>query len=178
MPGRWRALGGGAARRGPPTFCPPTSPSPGAAEQLAAGRGGRRPCRQCGLPGRPGFRISPPRAGAGAEGQPRGADADGPGAVSGDARARCGHLVFVSSLSGKARKPRCSIYNATKFGLRGFALGLRTDLAPQGIGVSLVSPGFMRDAGMFADSGAKPPPGLGTATPDQVAAAVVRAIRR
>jgi short-subunit dehydrogenase len=87
-----------------------------------------------------------------------------------------GHLVFVSSLSGKSASPRTSIYNATKFGLRGFALGLRTDLAPRGIGVSLVSPGFVRDAGMFADTGAKTPPGLGTTTPTAVAEAVRKAI--
>jgi short-subunit dehydrogenase len=89
-----------------------------------------------------------------------------------------GHLVFVSSLSGKVASPRSSIYNATKFGLRGFALGLRADLAPKGVGVSLVSPGFVRDAGMFADAGAKPPPGMGTARPEQVGAATVRAIER
>jgi short-subunit dehydrogenase len=89
-----------------------------------------------------------------------------------------GHLVFVASLAGKAASPRSSIYNATKFGLRGFALALRADLAPKGVGVSLVSPGFIRDAGMFADAGAKPPPGLGTGTPEQVGAATVRAIER
>jgi len=89
-----------------------------------------------------------------------------------------GHLVFVSSLSGKVASPRTSIYNATKFGLRGFALGLRTDLAPQGVGVSLVTPGFVREAGMFADSGAKPPPGMGTTTPDRVGTAVAKAIER
>ncbi|HEU4599216.1 MAG TPA: SDR family NAD(P)-dependent oxidoreductase, partial [Solirubrobacterales bacterium] len=89
-----------------------------------------------------------------------------------------GHLVFVSSLSGKAASPRSSIYNATKFGLRGFALGLRADLAPRGVGVSLVSPGFIREAGMFADAGSKPPPGMGTGTPDQVGHAVVKAIER
>jgi short-subunit dehydrogenase len=89
-----------------------------------------------------------------------------------------GHLVFVASLAGKAASPRSSVYNATKFGLRGFALALRADLAPKGIGVSLVSPGFIRDAGMFADAGAKPPPGLGTGTPEQVGAATVRAIER
>ncbi|HEY2715700.1 MAG TPA: SDR family NAD(P)-dependent oxidoreductase [Solirubrobacterales bacterium] len=88
-----------------------------------------------------------------------------------------GSLVFVASLSGKAASPRSSLYNATKFGLRGFAFGLRTDLGPRGVGVSTVSPGFVRDAGMFAKSGAKSPPGLGTSTPDQVAAAVLRAIR-
>ncbi len=89
-----------------------------------------------------------------------------------------GHLVFIASLAGKAASPRTSIYNATKFGLRGFALGLRSDLSPMGVGVSLVSPGFIRDAGMFADAGAKPPPGLGTGRPEQVGAAVVKAIER
>jgi short-subunit dehydrogenase len=89
-----------------------------------------------------------------------------------------GHLVFVSSLSGKAASPQTSIYNATKFGLRGFALGLRMDLGPQGIGVSLVSPGFIRGAGMFADSGAKPPPGMGTGRPEQVGEGVVKAVER
>jgi short-subunit dehydrogenase len=89
-----------------------------------------------------------------------------------------GHLVFIASLAGKAANPHSSIYNATKFGLRGFALALRCDLAPEGIGVSLISPGFIREAGMFADSGAKLPPGLGTAKPAQVGEAVVRAIER
>jgi short-subunit dehydrogenase len=89
-----------------------------------------------------------------------------------------GHLAFVSSLSGKAASPRTSIYSATKFGLRGFAFGLRTDLGPKGIGVSVVSPGFVREAGMFADSGAKPPPGMGTARPEQVGDGVVKAIER
>lgn len=89
-----------------------------------------------------------------------------------------GHLVFVSSLAGKAASPRASIYNATKFGLRGFALALREDLAGDdgNVGVSVVLPGFIRGAGMFADSGASPPPGVGTATPEQVGAGVVRAI--
>ena len=91
-----------------------------------------------------------------------------------------GHLLFVSSLAGKAASPRASIYNGTKFGLRGFALALREDLAGDGsgVGVSVVMPGFIRDAGMFADSGAKVPPGVGTSTPEEVAAGVVRAIEQ
>lgn len=89
-----------------------------------------------------------------------------------------GHMVFVASLSGKSATPLSSVYNATKFGLRGFALGLRADLDPLGIGVSIVSPGTIREAGMYADSGAKPIPGLGTGSPRQVADAVVRAIER
>ncbi|HEY1275055.1 MAG TPA: SDR family NAD(P)-dependent oxidoreductase [Thermoleophilaceae bacterium] len=87
-----------------------------------------------------------------------------------------GHLVFVSSLNGKASSVRSSLYSATKFGLRGFAAGLREDLHGTGVGVTTVFPGFIRDAGMFAESGAKLPPGVGTKTPEEVAAAVVRGI--
>ncbi len=87
-----------------------------------------------------------------------------------------GHFVFISSISGFAATPRASVYAATKFGLRGFALNLREDLRGSGVGVSVITPGAIREAGMFAESGAAPPPGLGTGTPGQVAGAVVRAI--
>jgi short-subunit dehydrogenase len=87
-----------------------------------------------------------------------------------------GQIVFVSSLAGKVATARGSLYSATKFGLRGFALGLREDLQAQGVGVSVIYPGFIRDAGMFADSGATLPKGVGTSSPEEVAAAVVRAI--
>ncbi len=101
------------------------------------------------------------------------------GALVGSMAARGeGQMVFISSLAGKAASPRSAVYNATKFGLRGFALGLRTDLVKSGVGVSIVSPGFVRDAGMFAKSGARSTAGLGTTTPDRVAAAVVRALER
>ena len=87
-----------------------------------------------------------------------------------------GHIVLISSLSGKSGQAQSSIYSATKFGLRGFGQGLRGDLAPRGVGVSVVFPGFIRDAGMFHESGARLPKGVGTSTPDQVAAGVIRAI--
>jgi short-subunit dehydrogenase len=89
-----------------------------------------------------------------------------------------GHFVFISSISGFASTPRASLYAATKFGLRGFALNLREDLRSSGVGVSVIAPGLIRDAGMFAESGAAPPPGIGTGTPKQVGTAVVRAIER
>ncbi len=89
-----------------------------------------------------------------------------------------GHMVFISSLSGKAASPASSIYAATKFGLRGFALSLREDLRDHGVGVSTVLPGFIRDAGMFADAGIALPPGVGTRTPEQVAESVIRAVER
>lgn len=89
-----------------------------------------------------------------------------------------GHVVFISSLNGRAATPLTSIYCAAKFGLRGFALALREDLRPDGVGVSVVSPGFVSEAGMFVDSGVRLPPGAGTRTPQQVAAATVAAVER
>jgi short-subunit dehydrogenase len=87
-----------------------------------------------------------------------------------------GHLVFISSLAGKSGSAGSSIYSATKFGLRGFGQGLRGDLHGTGVGVSVVFPGFIRDAGMFAESGAGVPGFVGTSTPEQVADRVVVAI--
>ena len=91
---------------------------------------------------------------------------------------RSGHLVFMSSLAGKLGTPRSPVYSATKFALRGLAQSLREDLRPSGVGVSAIFPGFVRDAGMFHDTGTKLPPGVGTVSPEAVADAVVRAIER
>jgi short-subunit dehydrogenase len=52
---------------------------------------------------------------------------------------RHGAIISVSSLSGRvAMEP---LYSATKYGLRGFSLALRRQLAGTGVSVSLVSPG-------------------------------------
>lgn len=88
-----------------------------------------------------------------------------------------GQIVLISSIAGKVASPGTSIYSATKFGLRGFALGLREDLAPAGVGVTTVFPGFIREAGMFAEAGVELPRGVGTRSPEDVAEAVLRAVR-
>ena len=87
-----------------------------------------------------------------------------------------GHLLFVSSLSGLAASGGGSVYSATKFGLRGFAHALRDDLRDSGVGVSVVLPGFIREGGMFHESGTRLPRFVGTRTPEDVAEAVARAI--
>lgn len=87
-----------------------------------------------------------------------------------------GQLVFISSVAGKVPSPLSSLYSASKYGLRGFADCLRMDLADTGVGVSTIYPGMIRDAGMFANSGADVPPGAPTNTADDVANAVVKAI--
>lgn len=92
------------------------------------------------------------------------------------AERRPASIVLVGSLSGLAATPNTRMYNATKFGLRGFAHALRQDLDGRGIGVSLVSPGFIRDAGMFAEGDVDLPPGVRTKSPQDVANGVVKAI--
>jgi short-subunit dehydrogenase len=87
-----------------------------------------------------------------------------------------GHIVFVGSLSGLVSSPGSAVYSATKFGLRGYSLGLREDLHGTGVGVSIVEPGFIRDAGMFADAGTPNPRGTRTSSPEEVAAGVIKAI--
>ena len=89
---------------------------------------------------------------------------------------RPGQIVFIGSLAGVTASPKARLYNATKFGLRGFSFALRQDLHGTGIGVSIVEPGFIRDAGMFADSNIELPPGVRTKSPEDVARAVTRAI--
>jgi uncharacterized protein len=89
---------------------------------------------------------------------------------------RAGHIVLVSSLSGLAVSPFASVYGATKAGLRGFGLALREELRDAGVGVSVVYPGPIRAAGMFAETGVELPGRVGTKSPEDVASAVVRAI--
>jgi uncharacterized protein len=91
---------------------------------------------------------------------------------------RRGHLVFISSLSGKGASPASAVYSATKFGLRGFALGIREDLRPHGVGASVVLPGFIHTAGMFAETDVVLPRGVGTRSPQDLAAGVIRAIEQ
>jgi short-subunit dehydrogenase len=87
-----------------------------------------------------------------------------------------GHLVYVSSLSGKIPAGGGSVYSATKFGLRGFGASLHDELHGTGVGVTTVFPGFISDAGMFADAGVKLPPVVGTKPVADVAAAVIAGI--
>jgi short-subunit dehydrogenase len=85
-----------------------------------------------------------------------------------------GHVVLMASLAGQIPGARNSIYNATKFGLRGFGHALRAELRGTNVGVSLVSPSYVRDAGMWAETGQRSPFEI---SPGQVAEAVLSAIR-
>ena len=55
---------------------------------------------------------------------------------------RHGAIISVASVAGHVAVS--SMYSATKFGLRGFMLALRRELAGTGVAASVVSPGYIR----------------------------------
>lgn len=52
-----------------------------------------------------------------------------------------GHIVMVSSISGRTGYPGVSSYTASKFALEGWTESLRYEIAPLGLRVALVEPG-------------------------------------
>ena len=76
-----------------------------------------------------------------------------------------GHIVNVASMAAYLSGPQAGIYTASKFAVRGLTESLRYNLAPYGIGVSLMCPGLTKtnawDSALkrpegFAESGFKP----------------------
>ena len=55
-----------------------------------------------------------------------------------------GHIVNVASMAAYLPGPQAGIYTASKFAVRGLTESLRYNLAPYGIGVSLMCPGLTR----------------------------------
>ncbi len=77
-----------------------------------------------------------------------------------------GHIVNVASMAAYLSGPQAGIYTASKFALRGLTECLRYNLAPYGIGVSLMCPGLtkthawdsaLKRPARFAESGFAPP---------------------
>ena len=92
-----------------------------------------------------------------------------------------GHVVNVASLAGKAGPPYEAVYGATKAGLIGFTQSLRREYYGTGVSASVVCPGYVAGAGMYADAleatGVAAGRQLGTTTPEEVAEAVIRSVR-
>jgi NAD(P)-dependent dehydrogenase (short-subunit alcohol dehydrogenase family) len=86
------------------------------------------------------------------------------------AQGQGGHIVNVASMAAYLSGPQAGIYTASKFAVRGLTECLRGNLAPYGIGVSLVCPGLTRTNAW--DSALKRPAAFaasGFAPPDRVA---------
>jgi short-subunit dehydrogenase len=91
---------------------------------------------------------------------------------------RRGHIVMIGSIAGKLGAPFEVAYSASKFAMTGFSEALAVELAPHGIGLSMVHPGPV-DTGFFAARGVPyarrfPRP----VTAERVAAEVIRSVDR
>ncbi|HSG82536.1 MAG TPA: SDR family NAD(P)-dependent oxidoreductase [Gemmatimonadota bacterium] len=93
-----------------------------------------------------------------------------------------GHIVNMSSLAGLFGAPYDGVYGATKAGLIGFSQSLRAEFRQRGVSASVICPGYVRQAGIYAEAsrftGVSAPWLVGTTSPEAVARAVVKAIRR
>jgi len=95
------------------------------------------------------------------------------------------HVVNVCSMFGLVGMPKLAAYCTTKFALVGFSDALRAEYGRDGLGVTALCPGFVR-TNLFtsaplpagATKGHKVPPRFFSTTPERVANAAVRAIRR
>src|SRR3954452_5262324 len=85
-----------------------------------------------------------------------------------------GHIVNVASLAGRAAGPGIATYCATKHGVIGLSEGARAELRGTGVEVTCVMPGF---AATELASGIPDLRFVPRATPDEIAAATVAAIK-
>lgn len=88
-----------------------------------------------------------------------------------------GHIVNISSGSGKKGAPFNSIYSASKAGLIMWSDAIRQELADTNIGVSVVCPGCT-NAGMYVALGKTAPSAANIAEPTEVAEIVLQAIEQ
>ena len=93
-----------------------------------------------------------------------------------------GHVVNMSSIAGKWGPPFDQVYAVTKAGLIGFTESLRAEYRGTGVSASVICPGYVEEAGMYAVGREKmdavAPAWVGRARPGPVARAVVKAIQK
>ncbi|AHF78118.1 Putative Short chain dehydrogenase\3-oxoacyl-[acyl-carrier-protein] reductase [Sodalis praecaptivus] len=65
---------------------------------------------------------------------------------------RSGHIINIGSIAGLADFDFCTLYGMSKFAVEGFSVNLARDLAPFGIHVTVVEPGYFRTDFLDASS--------------------------
>lgn len=90
---------------------------------------------------------------------------------------RSGQIVNIASLAGKKGLPFNAAYAASKAGMIEWTSAMQFELDGSGVGASVVCPGFVSGAGKFFRDNPQAPKGIGEVTPQQVAQAVLLAIR-
>lgn len=89
-----------------------------------------------------------------------------------------GHIVNVSSLSGKVPIAFSAVYSATKAALIAWNKAMEDELAGTGVRATVVCPIFVADEGMHAVLGVTAPKLAGEVPPEKVARAVVQAVEK
>ncbi len=85
---------------------------------------------------------------------------------------RGGHIVNISSLAGRFATPGAAVYGATKHAVVAFSEALYHELAPSGVLVTSVNPGFSPTEGFRGG------PSIVNLDPDRVARLIVDVVRR
>ncbi|ANF57166.1 oxidoreductase [Halotalea alkalilenta] len=67
-------------------------------------------------------------------------------------RQRSGHIINIGSVCGVVGFDLCTLYGMSKFAVEGFSINLARDLAPLGIHVTVVEPGYFRTDFLDASS--------------------------
>jgi NAD(P)-dependent dehydrogenase (short-subunit alcohol dehydrogenase family) len=88
---------------------------------------------------------------------------------------RRGHIVNIASGAGRVPLPHSAVYSATKHGVVGLTESLRLEYRESGIGFTVVQPAQVETAML---EGQARPRMLPVVTPDDVASAVLEAVRR
>jgi short-subunit dehydrogenase len=91
-----------------------------------------------------------------------------------------GHIVNIASIAGKSAIAYNVDYSTSKHALVGFSWSLRAELAPRGIGVSVICPIFVQEAGMHHERNPnEKPPAAASAVPMKaVVDATLKAVER
>jgi len=96
-----------------------------------------------------------------------------------------GQLVIIGSVAGYIPQAGASAYGMSKFAVRALAESLRMELAPQGIAVTLISPGFVDseirrvdNQGVFQAHAPEPVPAWLRVPADRAAREIVHAVHR
>jgi short-subunit dehydrogenase len=87
-----------------------------------------------------------------------------------------GQIINIASLAGKKGVSYNSIYSASKSGLIMWTDAIRQELSQTDVNISVVCPGFIRESGMFHNSGQSAPKLLGSSLPQDVADGVIKCI--
>ncbi|MFE4457374.1 SDR family oxidoreductase [Nocardia tengchongensis] len=91
---------------------------------------------------------------------------------------RTGHIVNIASVAGVSAAPGVAVYCATKHAVVGLGSALHQELAPQGVKVTTIAPGFVRTELIAGLSPSKFIEQIGVVDPENVADAIADAVSR